>query len=93
MEGVTGLFIDWIQKTPMYEGAWMNQASLLQRYIKSGIPIVIYDRAFSLTEKEVEWVMAFNSFIKKEAKKYGFPVVDVGDRKDYIQKIKKISGF
>jgi len=41
-------------------------------------------------EKEVEWVIEFNNFIKKEAKKYGFPVVSVGNRKDYIKKIKKL---
>ena len=43
----------------------------------------------SVKEKEVEWVMEFNEFIKKEAKKYGFPVVSV-DRKNYIKNIKKI---
>lgn len=41
-------------------------------------------------EKEVEWVVAFNEYIKKEAKKYGFPVVSIGNRKDYIEEIKKI---
>lgn len=44
----------------------------------------------SVKEKEVEWVLAFNDFIKKEAKKHKFPVVSVGDRKDYINKIKKL---
>lgn len=43
-------------------------------------------------EKEVEWVMAFNEFIKKEAKKYGFPVVSVGNRKDYIEEIRELIG-
>ena len=40
--------------------------------------------------KEVEWVIAFNEFIKKEAKKYGFPVVDIGNRKDYLDKIREL---
>jgi len=44
----------------------------------------------NIKEKEVEWVIAFNNFIKKESKKYGLPVVDVGDRKNYIEEIKKI---
>jgi len=43
-----------------------------------------------IKEKEVEWVIAFNNYIKKEAKKYGFPVVIVGNRKDYIKKIKNL---
>ncbi len=41
-------------------------------------------------EKEVEWVIEFNEYIKKEAKKYGFPVVNVGNRMDYINEVKKL---
>jgi 2-phosphoglycerate kinase len=41
-------------------------------------------------EKEVEWVAEFNDYIIRESKKYGFPVVKVGDRKKYIEKIKKL---
>jgi len=41
-------------------------------------------------EKEVEWVMAFNKYIEDEAKKYGFNVIKVGNRKDYIEKIKEL---
>jgi len=43
-------------------------------------------------EKEVEWVLAFNEFIKKEAKRFGFSVVSVGDRKDCVGEIKKVIG-
>lgn len=41
-------------------------------------------------EKEVEWVNEFNSYIIKESKKYGFPVVKIGDQKKYIDKVKKL---
>lgn len=44
----------------------------------------------SVKEKEVEWVIAFNNFIKKQAKKYKMPVVNVGDRNKYLNEIKKI---
>jgi len=44
----------------------------------------------SVKEKEVEWVIAFNEYIKKEAKRYGFPVVSIGDRSNYLKEIKKI---
>ncbi len=60
---VDGLFIDWVPKIPVYEDAWMRQASLLQANIKSGMPIVIFDRAFSLTEKEVDWCRKFNTHL------------------------------
>jgi 2-phosphoglycerate kinase len=41
-------------------------------------------------EKEVEWVLAFNEYIKKEAKKYKLPVVSIGNRKDYLEDVKRI---
>ncbi len=43
-----------------------------------------------LKEKEVEWVLEFNKFIKSEAKKYGLPVVVVGDREKCYKQIKEI---
>jgi hypothetical protein len=64
---VKGLFIDWVPKIPVYEDAWMKQASLLQSYIKTGIPIAIFDRRFSLTEKEVNWVKKFNVYLFEPA--------------------------
>ena len=44
----------------------------------------------SVKDKEVEWVIAFNEYIKTEAKKYNFPVVDIGNRKEYLNQIKRI---
>jgi len=44
----------------------------------------------SLKEKEVEWVMEFNKYIKAESKKYNLPVIDIGNRKDYFKEIRKI---
>lgn len=41
-------------------------------------------------EREVEWVLEFNNYIVNEAKKYKLPVVSIGNRIDYIGKIKKI---
>ena len=42
-----------------------------------------------IKEKEVEWVLAFNDYIKKEAKKYNFPIVSA-DRTSHIKKVKKL---
>ena len=44
----------------------------------------------SVKEKEVEWVMEYNTWIKKEAEKHGFPVINVGDRSSYLEEIKKL---
>lgn len=58
-----GLFIDWVSKIPDNEVAWMKQATLLQGYIKDNIPIVIFDREYSLKEKEVNWCKKFNTYL------------------------------
>jgi len=44
----------------------------------------------SVKEKEVEWVLEYNNYITREAKKYGFPVIKIGNRKDYLNQIKKL---
>lgn len=44
----------------------------------------------SVKEKEVEWVIAFNNYIKKEAKRYNLPVVNIGNHDDYLKEVKKI---
>lgn len=44
----------------------------------------------NLKEKEIEWVIAFNSFIKQEAKKYNYQTIEIGNQKDYLAKILKL---
>lgn len=44
----------------------------------------------SVKEREVEWVMEFNNYIISESEKYGFPVVRIGNRKDYLKQIKEL---
>lgn len=52
----------------------------------------LWDEANTYTddvkEKEVEWVFAFNDYIKEEAKKHNFPVVSIGNRDNYINEVK-----
>jgi hypothetical protein len=66
-DNVSGLFLDWVPKIPAYEDAWFAQASILQKLIKRDIPIVIYDRSFSLDEKEVRWLNKFNVYLFEPA--------------------------
>lgn len=69
-----GLFIDWVPKLPNYEQEWMKQASILQHYIKD-IPIVIFDRYFSLSEREVNFIQKYNVKLFEPAlnsDRYGF---------------------
>lgn len=44
----------------------------------------------SVKEKEVEWVIKFNNYIKKETKKYNLPCIEMGNRTEYLHTIKKM---
>lgn len=57
IEQIDGLFLDWV--SPDRELDFIYQAKLLETFIKK-VPVVIFDRYFSLTEKEVEYVKKFN---------------------------------
>lgn len=41
-------------------------------------------------EKEVEWVIAFNKWIKEEAAKYNLPFIQVGDRESYLLELESL---
>ena len=38
-------------------------------------------------EKYVEWVLIFNEWIKKECEKYGYPLIEVGDRSTLLERV------
>ncbi|VVB80042.1 2-phosphoglycerate kinase [uncultured archaeon] len=44
----------------------------------------------SVKEKEVDWVVEFNKYIKEEAKKYNLPIVEIKDQKGYLKEVKKL---
>lgn len=46
-----------------------------------------------LKEKEVSWVILFNRFIKEEAIKYKFPLVDYKDDGSHFEEIKSLCDF
>ena len=43
----------------------------------------------SVNAKEVEWVLIFNEWIKKECEKYGYPLIEVGDRSTLLERCQK----
>lgn len=51
------LFIDWLPNTNELFG---KQALVVENYIKSGIPTVIFDRYLSLSNEELAWLRKFN---------------------------------
>lgn len=54
---IQGLFIDWLPNTHEMFG---KQAMIVETYIKSGIPTIIYDRFMTLSKKEFLWLQKFN---------------------------------
>ena len=61
---IEGLFLDWVP--PSQEKDFIYQAQLVERYIKK-IPIVIYDRHFSVTHQEASWMKKFKTFLFEPA--------------------------
>lgn len=66
---------------------------------KDRIQKVIYDRGLwdearkysdNIKYLEVEWVLEFNNWLKKDLKKYNYPTIEIGNKKELISKIKKI---
>lgn len=43
----------------------------------------------SVKEKEVAWVIAFNQYIKDQAKKYRLPIVSIARRIDHLKEVKR----
>ena len=54
---VSGLFIDWVTKDHI---EFPKQAAIIEHYVKKGVPIIIYDRFFSLEKKEFNWLKKFD---------------------------------
>jgi len=66
--------IDRVRKTVFTRGLWDNANTYPD----------------SIKEKEVAWVLAFNQYLIKEAKKYNLPVIRITDRKKLINQINKL---
>jgi 2-phosphoglycerate kinase len=43
-----------------------------------------------IKEKEVEWVVEYNRYLARETKRYGFPLVRVGDRGTCLDRITRL---
>lgn len=60
-----GILIDWVGKKFMNQ--WVKQTTLVEYYIKKKIPIVIYDRYFSISKKECDFLKKYNVFFFEPA--------------------------
>ena len=56
---IDALYIDWIAKAN--NKGYALQATIVDRYIKKKIPIVIFDRYLYMKKEEIEWLRKFNN--------------------------------
>lgn len=61
---IDGLFLDWVP--PSLEKDFIYQAQLIEKHIKN-IPIVIFDRHFSVTHREASWMKKFKTYLFEPA--------------------------
>lgn len=66
---------------------------------KDRIKEVVYTRGLwaeakkysdDVKDLEVEWVLAFNDWLKEELKKYNYSAIETGDKKDLVLEIKNL---
>jgi hypothetical protein len=56
---IMGLFIDWLPKE-LNEKHFIKQATVLQEYVKRGIPVVLFDRHTTISQQEYKWLSKYN---------------------------------
>lgn len=44
----------------------------------------------SANKKYVEWILIFNEWLKKECAKYGYPLIEVGDRSTLLDRVLEV---
>lgn len=79
--------VDWIYPVFLYED---REERIREVIFTRGLWDDADKYSDEVKEKEVLWVIAFNKFIKEEATKYGFPLVQYQDDGSHLEEIKKL---
>ena len=61
-----GLFIDWIDQSIMPD-EYAMQAAVIEKYIRTKIPVVIFDGELAMTKREYDWLKKFKVFFFEPA--------------------------
>lgn len=61
-----GLFIDWIDQSIMPD-EYAMQAAVIEKYVRTKIPVVIFDGELSMTKREYDWLKKFKVFFFEPA--------------------------
>jgi hypothetical protein len=63
---IDGLFIDWVDQTTLPD-EYAIQATIIEKYIRSKIPVVIFDGDLVITKREYDWLKKFKVFFFEPA--------------------------
>jgi len=66
MPKLDGLFIDWVDQSIMPD-EYAMQAAIIENYIRTKIPVVIFDGELAMTKREYDWLKKFKVFFFEPA--------------------------
>ena len=66
MPKLDGLFIDWVDQSVMPD-EYAMQAAIIENYIRTKIPVVIFDGELAMTKREYDWLKKFKVFFFEPA--------------------------
>jgi hypothetical protein len=61
-----GLFIDWVNQSIMPD-EYAMQAAIIEKYVKTKIPVVVFDGDLAMTKREYDWLKKFKVFFFEPA--------------------------
>jgi hypothetical protein len=61
-----GLFIDWVDQSVLPD-EYAMQAAIIEKYVKTKIPVVLFDGDLSMTKREYDWLKKFKVFFFEPA--------------------------
>ena len=61
-----GLFIDWVDQSILPD-EYAMQAAVIEKYVKTRIPVVVFDGDLSMTKREYDWLKKFKVFFFEPA--------------------------
>lgn len=61
-----GLFIDWVDQSVLPD-EYAMQATIIEKYIRTKIPFVIFDGDLAMTKREYDWLKKFKAFFFEPA--------------------------
>ena len=70
-----GLFIDWVDQSILPD-EYAMQAAIVEKYVRTKIPIVVFDGELAMTKREYDWLKKFKVYFYEPAfqnrREFGF---------------------